>query len=146
MNKLPLLPVLALALAISTITATASFAHEGHAVPGAAQAEHGGVIKPAGEVYLELVTDKSGTLRLFAMDHDKQPVALEEIQIDATAQLPRAKAKTPVKFASQKLPDAHASHYAGSFDAKGAHRYTLEVTASYQGKKEKARFQVEPKR
>ena len=121
-----------------------SWAHEGHNAPGSVQAQHGGTVKATKSFYIELVQE-GNTLKLYPMGHDFKPVPLKEVQIEATAQLPKAKAKTSVKFSEHAVDDATQSHYMGSFDAKGAHRYTLVVTAQYRGKKEAVTFQVEPK-
>lgn len=112
-------------------------AHEGHdQTPGAVQAPHGGTIQGTGQLYLELVNEASG-IKLYPLTHEMAAVAPREVTVAATAQPPKKK-KAPVKFI---VVD---DHFEGKVDARGAHRYALEVTATYKGRKERVTFQVEP--
>ncbi len=116
---------------------TQSFAHEGHdKTPGSVQAPHGGVVQGTNTLYLELVNDASG-IKLYPLTHDLTPIALKEVTLTATAQPPK-KAKAPVKFTPVD------DHFEAKVEAKGAYRYTLDVSTTYKGKKEKLTFQVEP--
>lgn len=114
-----------------------SYAHEGHdKTPGAIEALEGGVVQGTSQLYLELVGGASG-IKLFARTHDQAKVLPSELKLLGTAQAPKKK-KVPVKFT--EVDD----HYEAKVDAKGAYRYTLELTTTYKGKKEKVTFQVEP--
>lgn len=125
------------------VTAQHSGAHEGHDVPGSVQAQHGGAVKATKSLYLEL-SQEENTLKIYPMTHDFKSIPLKEVQIEATVQLPKAKVKNQLKLVEQSGDDAAQSHFRGSFDAKGAHRYTLVVKSRYQGKSESVTFQVEP--
>ncbi len=116
---------------------TLGYAHEGHdKMPGAVQAPHGGTVKGTSQLYIELVNEASG-IKLYPLTHEMAPVAPKEVTIVATVQAPKKK-KEAVKFT---VAD---DHYEAKVDAKGAYRYTLELTTTYKGKKEKVVFQVEP--
>jgi len=114
-----------------------SYAHEGHdKMPGTLQAPHGGTVKGTSQLYIELVNEASG-IKLYPLTHEMTPVVPKEVTIVATAQAPKKK-KEPVTFTSAD------DHFEAKVDAKGAYRYTLELTTTYKGKKEKVTFQVEP--
>ena len=62
-----------------------------------------------------------------------------DVNVTATYELPK------------KKPQAVSLQSSGDFfvvkvDAKGAHRFKLDVTATYQGAKETLSFQIEPER
>lgn len=120
------------------------FAHEGHSVPAGIQAQHGGTVKATHELFVELV-QRDKMLLVYPMTHDLKPVQLSDVQISATAEIPRTREKHEVKFTAQKAGTPSEAHFSGSFNAKGAHRYTLEITLRYKGKAEKTVFQVEPR-
>jgi hypothetical protein len=134
----------ALFVLVSFALSSISLAHEGHGVPGALQAKHGGTIKGGNAVYLELVQEGE-QLKLYPMTHELEPIPLGELRLEATAQLPRAKEKKPVPFSARTAAQSVDSHFSGSVQAQGAHRFSLEVTAHYQGKKDRVVFQVEPR-
>lgn len=129
--------IFALMAVVSLGVSQLGHAHAGHdKIPGDVQAPHGGTIQGTSHLYLELVNDASG-IKLYALTHEMTPVAPTEVSVVATAQPPKKK-KEPVKFA---VVD---DHFEAKVDAKKVYRYTLEITATYKGKKEKAKFQVEP--
>lgn len=112
-------------------------AHEGHnKTPGAIKAPNGGVVEGTSDLYIELVNDASG-IKLFPMTHDLAPISPKEVKLMGTSQVPK-KAKTSVKFSVVE------DHFESKVDAKGAYRYTLELSVEFKGKKEKVKFQVEP--
>lgn len=115
-----------------------SFAHEGHdKTPGAVTAPHGGVMKDLKHIYLELLVDTTG-IKLYPYDHDLKPVALSDIKIEALATFPKKSKAEKIVFTTE------ADAFSAKVDAKGAHRYTLEVTVTHQEKKDKTKFNVEP--
>ena len=115
-----------------------SFAHEGHdKTPGAMVAPHGGVIQGAGEIYLEFVNE-SGGVRIYPLTHDLAAIPLKEVTLQGSANFPKKAKPEPVVFAQS------GDHFSAKVDAKGAYRYTLDITVSHKGKKAKAKFQVEP--
>ena len=115
-----------------------AFAHEGHdKTPGAIAAPHGGIIQGTDHLYLELVNDASG-LKLYPITHDMTAIPVKEIKLTATAMVPKKSKKEIVILTPED------DHFSGKYDAKGAHRYSLNVSLTYKGKKEKVTFQVEP--
>lgn len=115
-----------------------SFAHEGHdKAPGAVSAPHGGLIQGTSEMYLELVASSEG-VKIYPFTHNLKPIALKDIQLDGKVSFPKKAKSESVKFESAE--DA----FSAKVNSKGAHRYTLELNITYQGKKEKTKFNVEP--
>lgn len=115
-----------------------ALAHEGHdKAPGAVNAPHGGLIQGTNQMYLELVMQKDG-IKLFPFTHDLKPIALNEIKVEGNILFPKKTKGTAVKFIQSE------DSLLANIDAKGSHRYTLDLTISYQGKKEKTKFNVEP--
>lgn len=115
----------------------AGYTHEGHdQLPGAG-APHGGVLQDLENIHLELLVDTGG-IKLYPYDEALKPLALNEVQIEGTATLPKKTKAEKVVFKSE------GAAFSATVDAKGAHRYKLEVTATYKGKKNKAKFNVEP--
>ena len=115
-----------------------SFAHEDHdKTPDTVAAPHGGIMKDLKHIYLELLVDTGG-IKIYPYDHDLKPVVLKNVKMEGTARFPK-KAKTEkVAFTTED------GAFSAKVDAKGAHRYSLEVTVTHQGKKEKTKFNVEP--
>ncbi|NUM88388.1 MAG: hypothetical protein HUU37_04205 [Bdellovibrionales bacterium] len=114
-----------------------AFAHEGHNhAPAAAHAPHGGILKDGQHLMLELVAEGKN-LKVFPLTHDLKPIPVADVQLAASAQVPRKGKPESVTF------KAGGDAFEGSFDAKGAHRFTLQVTATWNGKKDKASFNVE---
>lgn len=128
---------LAVTLSLGSFYESGTYAHEGHdKMPGAVQAPHGGTVKGTSHLYIELVNEASG-IKLYPLTHEMASVTLKDVTIAGTAQAPKKK-KEPVKFTNAD------DHFEAKVDAKGAYRYTLELTTTYKGKKEKVTFQVEP--
>lgn len=116
----------------------AGFAHEGHdKTPGAKTAPHGGVIKGTDQLYLELVSE-GDHIKIYPLTHDSAPIAVKQVALQGTASFPKSKKSNAVKFSASE------DHFSAKVDAKGSYRYTLEVVLTYQGKREKVKFQVEP--
>ncbi len=115
-----------------------TFAHEGHdKTPGVVTAPHGGVVQGSDNLYWELVKE-SADLKLYPLTHDLAPIPLKEISLTGTATLPKKKKGDAVKFSPM------SDHFITQVDAKGAYRYSLDLSFTYKGKKEKVKFQVEP--
>lgn len=115
-----------------------AFAHEGHdKTPGAGTAPHGGVIQGTDHMYLELVAS-GDDVKLYPLDHEMKAIALAQVKVDAKATFPKKAKGEPVKFSVE------GDAFAAKIKANGAHRYTLDVSVSHDGKNEKAKFTVEP--
>lgn len=89
------------------------------------------------QIYLELVSVEKG-VKIYPMDHDKNPIPLSEFKIEGKMTIPRKNNGKELKFVA--LDD----HFAAQVDAQGAYRYDLEVSVTRAGKSEKVKFNVEP--
>lgn len=131
-------------LAALTFAAAQGYAHEGHDHgPSTLQAPKGGVLRSLEEVHLELKTDgKKLSLYAYELDEKSQKLVAADVKkfpVKATATLPRKKPE-----AVDLSPKG--DHWEASFDAKGAHRYTLEVAIKQAGHDDKVKYTVEPKK
>lgn len=115
-----------------------AFAHEGHnKTPGALSAPHGGLIKGTDRYYLEVVTNQN-EVKVYPLGHDMKPVSVASVKLDGKITIPRKNKSEAVKFSPK------ADYFSAIVDAKGAHRYELELSISKDGKIEKQNFTVEP--
>lgn len=131
MKHLTFLAIFLVSLGLTT------YAHEGHdKTPGAVAAPHGGIMQDLEHIFLEL-TVESNDLKIYPYDHDLKPIALKDLKLEGSATLPKKKAQ---KISFSQSNDA----FTAKFDATGASHYALEVVVTHQGKKEKAKFNVEP--
>ncbi|MDZ4084219.1 MAG: hypothetical protein U1E10_14850 [Bdellovibrionales bacterium] len=130
---------LVVAITLAALTGSLKiYAHEGHdKTPGALTAPHGGVVKGTAHLYLELVTEKSG-VKIYPFDHDMKPVPAKDIRLEAKMQIPRKNKTEAVKFETKD------DHFTARVDAKGAHRYDLNLSVTHNSKAEKVKFSVEP--
>lgn len=116
----------------------AAFAHEGHdKTPGTLTAPHGGQLKGTSQLYVELVSDSTG-FKLYTVDHELKTIPVKDVKIEGTAKLPKQKQ-------SEKLAlNTSESFLETKVDAKGSHRYTVDLKVTYKGKTENVSFNVEP--
>lgn len=113
-------------------------AHEGHdKSPGAVVAPHGGMVQSASHIMLELVSTSDG-VEIYPFDHDMKPLNTKDVKIEGTINLPKKSKSEILKFVIQ------GEAFTAKINAKGAHRYILDLMASHAGKKEKIKFSVEP--
>lgn len=113
-------------------------AHEGHdKSPGAVAAPHGGTVQVGSQIILELVSKNDG-VEIYAFDHDMKPLNTKDVKVEGKMSLPKKSKAEVLKFT------AEGEAFAAKINAKGTHRYTLDLVASYAGKKEKIKFSVEP--
>lgn len=127
-----------LILTALAFTFSSANAHEGHdKTPGALVAPHGGILKGVEHIYVELVTEPKG-LKIYPLDHNMKAIPLSDVKIEGKMSVPRKKQSDAVKFVSE------ADHFSSKIDAKGAHRYDLDLTVVHGGKLEKIKFSVEP--
>ncbi|KYG62345.1 hypothetical protein AZI87_17640 [Bdellovibrio bacteriovorus] len=119
-----------------------SLAHEGHHdAPGMVQAPKGGVIKSLEESHIEVVA-KGNEVKVYLYSKDLKPADASRFKIKLSAELPRAKKKEALEF------KANGNVLESSFDAKGAHRYTLivNISDSVSGHDDVLKFTVEPRK
>lgn len=120
------------------VTGLSVLAHEGHdKTPGAITAPHGGQLKGTSQYYVELISDSSG-FKLYTMDHDLKAIPIKDVKIEGSMRLPK-------KNQSQKLSlNTSESFLETKVDAKGSHRYIVDLKVTYKGKTESLSFNVEP--
>jgi hypothetical protein len=125
-------------LLASFIFALQLFAHEGHnKTPGSLTAPHGGKIKGTSQLYIELVSDSKG-FKLYTYDHDLKTIPVKEVKFDGKVKFPKQKKVETIKFNNSE------SFFEAVVDAKGTHRYTVDLKVKYIGKTESISFNVEP--
>lgn len=129
-------------LAIITLTiflfGLSTLAHEGHdKTPGTITAPHGGQLKGTSQLYVELVSDSSG-FKLYTVDHDLKTIPTKDVKIEGTLKLPKQKQSEKLAFVTSE------SFLESKVNAKGTHRYTVELKVIYNGKTESVFFTVEP--
>lgn len=114
-------------------------AHEGHDHgPSTVQAPKGGIVRSLETVHLELLT-KGKIITVYAYDLNLKPANVANFPITATVTLPKRKSE-PLRLAPS------GDHWRGEFDAKGAHRYTLELSIRQGGHDDQVKFTVEPRK
>lgn len=120
------------------IIGTSTFAHEGHdKAPGTLSAPHGGQLKGTSQLYLELVPDATG-FKVYPVDHDMKSIAIKDVKLEGAVKLPKQKT-------SEKLVlTASESYLEAKVNAKGSHRYAVDLKVTYKGKTENVSFNVEP--
>ncbi len=118
-------------------------AHEGkeHDAPKVVSAPKGGIIQPLHEGYVEVVA-KGKDLKIYVYDKDVKPYAMTDVKVEAKAILPRTKG--PIDL----IVSAKSDSFESSFDAKGAHRYTLvlSVKQTSEPKPIDLKYTIEPRK
>lgn len=126
-------------LCVVLVVGFSAHAHEGHDHgPSTVQAPKGGIIRSLETVHLELL-HKGKTITVYAYDVNLKPADVSKFPIKATVTLPKRKPE-PLKLT------ANGDHWLGEFDAKGAHRYTLELSIQQGGHEDQVKYNVEPRK
>lgn len=132
-----------LAMALLLSLSFGAYAHEGHDhdSPKNVQAPKGGVIKSLEETMVEVVS-KGKDVKIYLYDKDLKPQEVAAYKVTAQAELPKAKKKEEVVLT------AKGNYFESSFDAKGAHRYTLILTVvdPKTGHDDSLKFTIEPRK
>lgn len=130
-------------LIVLLVTATVATAHEGHDhdAPVSVQAPKGGIIRKLEKHYIEVVS-KAQDIKIYLYTEDLKPAEIKGFKVFAKAQLPRKKNQESVSLKSEN------GLLQGSFDAKGAHRYTLLLSVAEPGDTHQntLKFNIEPKK
>lgn len=123
-------------LSIVLLGTLALSAHEGHdQAPGTMKSNHGGVVKAGKVINLEYVVT-GAEVKLFPASHEGKDLNVSDVQLTATAKLPKGKAE------ALKLENKNGIMVA-TVDFKNAYRVEMNVEANHQGKKSTFKFQVE---
>lgn len=113
-----------------------SYGHEGHdQVPGALNANHGGIVKKGKVINLEYVVN-GNEVSLFPASHEGKDLPAANVKMSATSKIPKGKAE-PLKV------EALDNVFKANVEFKGAYRSEISVTAEVDGKKDTFKFQVE---
>lgn len=120
-----------------------ALAHEGHNhdAPTTLKAPKGGVIKALDESRVEVVS-KGKDLKVYLYNKEMKPQDVNGFTVVATAELPRSKKTEEVKLSSK------GTFFEGTYDAKGAHRYTLKLamTDPKTERTDNLTFTIEPRK
>lgn len=117
--------VLLATLALTTVFAAQSFAHDDHNHEAAVEAApHGGLLRDAPPYKAELVLNKEDA-RVFVFDKDMKPVLKEKLsqKIQGTLAFPKDKKRRIIDF--ELKGDAYEAKITG---IDKVHRYDLHVT------------------
>ncbi|MGE3760553.1 MAG: hypothetical protein AB7H97_22495 [Pseudobdellovibrionaceae bacterium] len=136
-----------LILSACSLMAFPSQAHEGHDHgPGTVPSQKGGVMRSLETINLELVyKDKSIEIYPFSTEIDAKtpgklkPMDISRYPVSATIELPK---KKPAAIDLKPAGD----HWAASFDAQEAHRFTLVLSIKQGGHQDKVKWTIEPKK
>ena len=127
---------LIIGILVNLVSASLAFAHEGHDhAPGVVQAPHGGTVKQGKEFSVELVTSEND-VTIYPLTRELTAIPVTDVKLKAMYQLPKKKMEA-VTFSN------HDDHFMATIDAKGAYKYSLNLSLTYQGKTQKVVFQVE---
>lgn len=133
--------VLTVLITLTALFSLEVFAHGDHG-PGQAQPTKGGVIMEAEGFLVEAVGSKTEVkfypLKEQANSKVLKPIPVNEIKLEATYTLPRAKTPTPMTLTKA------ADHFVGSVNVGSAHRYQVDVKAQLGTVKDTLTFQIEP--
>lgn len=127
----------------TTFTGLNLMAHEGHDhdAPVSVQAPKGGIIRKLETHFVEVVA-KGKDIKIYLYSQDLKTVEPKGFKVFVKAQLPKKKNQE-----SLSLKTENGVMFA-SFDAKGAHRYTLLLTISEPNDTHQntLKFNIEPKK
>jgi hypothetical protein len=114
-------------------------AHEGdHHAKSSVQAPNGGIIQSLESVHLELLT-KGDMLQVYIYNTDLTPADVSKYPVSAKVIFPKKKPQSIVL--TPKI-----NHWETTVNAKGSHRFTLEISIKQAGHQDKVKFTVEPKK
>lgn len=124
---------------VTMVMSLSLHAHEGHDHgPSMIAPPKGGVIRSLETIHLELLP-QGKTVKIFVYDKKMEPVEAKKYPVSAMATRPRKQAEA-VELKTKK------SHWEFEYDAKGSHRYTLQLSIEQGGHKDKVQWNIEPRR
>jgi len=115
-----------------------AFAHEGAHGPEQKMAPHGGVLRDSASLMFELV--KSGeSIKIYPLTHEGKAIDAKLVEVDTKkTSLTDAKKKT---VQHTLTPEGDA--FLVKFEKGSSYRYSLSLSARYEGKENKATWQIE---
>jgi len=112
--------------------------HEGAHGPDQKVAPHGGVLRDSTSLMFELVKD-GGAIKVYPLTHNGKPIDAKAIEIDLKKSSLTDAKKKPVPYTL--VPDGISLLV--KFEKGSSHRYALNLVASFEGKENKASWQIE---
>ena len=132
--------ILAIGIALTGLN---TMAHEGHDhdAPVSVQAPKGGIIRKLETHFVEVVA-KDKDIKIYLYTQDLKAVEPKGFKVFIKAQLPRKKTQESLTLKTEN------GIMSTTFDAKGAHRYTLlvSVTEPNDPHQNTLKFNIEPKK
>ena len=114
------------------------YAHEGAHGPEQKVAPHGGVLRDSASLMFELVKD-GGTVKVYPLTHEGKPIEAKILEIDSKKSSLTDAKKKPVTYTL--VPEGNA--LVVKFEKGSSHRYALNLVANFEGKENKANWQIE---
>ena len=132
--------ILVIKIALLGLTAIAHEGHD-HDAPVSVQAPKGGIIRKLENHFIEVVA-KEKDIKIYLYSTDLKPVEPKGFKVFAKAQLPKKKNQESLSLKTEN------GTMLSTFDAKGAHRYTLHinVTEPNDTHSNSIKFNIEPKK
>lgn len=115
-----------------------AIAHEGAHGPEQKVAPHGGVLRDSASLMFELV--KSGdNIKIYPMTHDGKAIEAKLVEVDTKkTSLTDAKKKTV-----EHTVTSDGEALVLKFEKGNSYRYSLSLSVRYEGKENKANWQIE---
>ncbi|HPI39418.1 MAG TPA: hypothetical protein PLJ21_01355 [Pseudobdellovibrionaceae bacterium] len=115
-----------------------AIAHEGPHGPEQKVAPHGGVLRDGTSLMFELV--KTGeNVKIYPLTHDGKPIDSKVIEVDLKKTQLADSRKKPI----QHSLIAEGDSFVLKFEKGSSYRYSLSLVARYEGKENKANWQIE---
>jgi hypothetical protein len=115
-----------------------ALAHEGAHGPAQKVAPHGGVLRDSTSLMLELVKE-GDTVKVYPLTHEGKPIDAKAIEVDSKKTSLTDAKKKPVAYTL--VPEGNALLV--KFEKGASHRYAFNLVTSFEGKENKANWQIE---
>ena len=115
-----------------------AIAHDGPHGPEQKVAPHGGILRDGASLMFELVkTDKY--IKIYPLTHEGKPIEAKIVEIDSQKTTLTDAKKKPVQY--NLVPEGDALSV--KFENGSSYRYSLNLVAKFEGKENKASWQIE---
>ena len=127
-----------LVITVLLLLGVPALANEGAHGPEQKMAPHGGILRDGASLMFELVKE-GDAIKIYPLTHDGKPIDAKTVKIDAKmTSLTDAKKK---KVAYELVPEGNVLVL--KFEKGSSYRYALKVIAHFEGKENKANWQIE---
>lgn len=123
---------------LGLLFAFSSMAHDGPHGPEQKVAPHGGVLRDSASLMFELVKE-SNSIKIFPLTHEGKPIEAKQVEINTKKTILTDSKKKTVGVTL--VPEGNSFNV--QFEKGASYRYALNLVASYQGKENKASWQIE---